>query len=80
MNHKSKRTRAVALIIVGTLALAALLLAATGAWAGPSERVLAQPLSPSGVVSSTLTYQGQLLADQRAAGRGARLFPARAAG
>jgi hypothetical protein len=49
----NKRIRVVALVTVGTLALVTLLLAATGVWAGP--------LVPADVVSSTLSYQGQLL-------------------
>jgi hypothetical protein len=58
----TKRTKAFAPIIMGTLALVALLLlAATGVWAGPHERVLAEPLAPAGVVSSALSYQGRLL-------------------
>ena len=40
----NKRTRAIALVIVGAMALVALLLTATGAWAGPVEDVDQRPI------------------------------------
>jgi len=53
--------RTIALLTVGVLALVVLLLAATGAWAGPDEPGLAAPLAPAAVVSDTISYQGRLL-------------------
>jgi hypothetical protein len=61
MNRKSKKKRVVVLVTVGALVPVALLLAASGAWAGPDARGLVGPLAPAAVVSNTLTYQGRLL-------------------
>jgi len=43
------------------MALALLLLVATGALAGPSERAPAAPLAPALILSNTISYQGRLL-------------------
>jgi hypothetical protein len=57
MNNK----RTIVLVTVGALSLVILLMAATGAWAGPGERGPAAALAPAGVVSDTISYQGRLL-------------------
>jgi hypothetical protein len=57
MNSK----RMIVLSIVGALALAGLLLAATGAWARGDARSSAAALAQAGVVSGTISYQGRLL-------------------
>jgi hypothetical protein len=53
--------RMIVLLTMSALALVVLLLAATGAWAGPDERGPAAPLAPAAVVSDTISYQGRLL-------------------
>lgn len=58
------KRRTIALLTIGVLALVVLLLAATGAWAGPDEPGLAAPLAPlapAAIVSDTISYQGRLM-------------------
>jgi len=53
--------RTIVLTTVGVVAMVILLLAATGAWAGPDELGPVAPRAPAAVVSDTISYQGRLL-------------------
>jgi YVTN family beta-propeller protein len=59
MNCKS--AKAIAGLIVGTLAMVGVLLIVTGAWAAPDQSRVSAPLAPADIVSGTLSYQGRLL-------------------
>jgi len=56
----TRRKRAVIVAVALPVALCGLLLAASGAWAGPGWRSAAAPLDQAEVVSNTLSYQGRL--------------------